>query len=281
MQGAELRPPSVGGQDVASGLNPAKPIGSRDMVALMRLLDEKVQTSIGRRSIDPLMDFVYSSLMDGAKFIAHIPLACGKGCSFCCRMWVDATPPEVLYTVKRMPPEQRQRAVQAVEQVCAQTTGASFLDRCGKLNPPCPLLDTEGACSVYESRPINCRTLVSTNVDDCKSTFMEGSEEGFPSPDVWFTLRDSYTTALEGALIHSGLAYQAHELNESLRIVMTTPDAETRWLSGADDFAAAPKSPAPPIFQSPLWRSIYHQAFGTLPELADQSAFKEDRPGSG
>ena len=197
------------------------------------------------------MEFVYSSLMDGAKFIAHIPLACGKGCSFCCRMWVDATPPEVLYTVKKMPPEQRQQAHASGRTGLRQTSGASFFDRCGKVNPPCPLLDDEGACSVYELRPIACRTLVSTNVDDCRMTFMEGSDLGFPSPDVWFTLRDSYNTALEGALIHSGLAYQARELNDSLRIALTTPDAEARWLSGADDFAAAPMSPAPPLFEQP------------------------------
>ena len=235
------------------------------MVALMRLLDQKVQASVGLRSIDPLMEFVYSSLMDGAKFIAHIPLACGKGCSFCCRMWVDATPPEALYTVKKMPQEQRQRALQAVERACDQTSGVGFFDRCGKVNPPCPLLDAEGACSVYDSRPIACRTLVSTNVDDCKSTFMEGSDVGFPSPRVWFTLRDSYNTALEGALIHAGLAYQARELNDSVRIALTRPDAEARWLSGADDFAAAGVCPAPPLFEQPLWRTIYQQAFGSLP----------------
>ena len=252
-------------QDVAGGLNPAKPIGSEDMVALMRLLDEKVQTSIQHRSIDPLMEFVYSSLMAGAEFIAHVPIDCAKGCSFCCRMWVDATPPEAIYTVKKMPAEQRQLAMDAVERVCSQTSGVSFFDRLGKVNPPCSLLDGEGACSVYESRPIACRTLVSSNVADCKATFLEGSEAGFPSPKVWLTLRDSYNTAFEGALIHSGLAYQAHDLNDSLRIALTTPDAEVRWLSGADDFAGAGTAPAPPIFEKPIWRSIYQQAFGTLP----------------
>lgn len=264
MQRAELQTASIG-QDVASGLNPARPIGSHDMVALMRLLDEKVQASVRHGSVDPLMDFIYSSLTDGAKFIAHIPLACGKGCSFCCKMWVDVTPPEALYTVKKMPPDQRRRAMEAVERVCSQTSGVPFFDRCGKVNPPCPLLDGQGACSVYESRPVACRTLVSTNVDDCISTFVDGSDLGFPAPNVWFTLRDSYNTALEGALIHAGLAYQAREWNDTLRIALTTPDAETRWLSGADDFAAAGMAPAPPTFQQPLWRTIYQQAFGALP----------------
>ncbi len=252
-------------QDVTRGLNPSKPVGSHDMVALMRLLAEKAQTSIGIRSIDPLMDFVYSSMTEGAQFIAHIPVACGKGCSFCCRVWIDATPPEVLYTVKRMPPEQRLLAAAAVDEACSQTIGASFLERCGKVNPPCPLLGDDGACTVYDSRPLNCRTLVSTDVGQCRETFLEGSEAGFPGLKVWLTLRDSYATALEAALIHVGLAHQARELNESLQVALSQADAETRWLAGADVFAAAPISPAPATFDSPMWRAIYQQAFGGLP----------------
>jgi Fe-S-cluster containining protein len=255
----------MGRQDVARGLNPAKPISGYDMAALMRLLDDKIQVSVRHGSVDPLMEFVYSSLTAGAEHIAHIPLACRKGCSFCCHLWVDATPPEVLYAVKNMPPDQRQKALEAVERVCGLSAGVSFEERSRKFNPACSLLDDQGACSVYESRPISCRTVVSSNADECRSTIVEGSDAGFPSPQVWVTLQDSYITALEGALIHAGLAYQAHELNESLKIALTKADAEERWLSGSDEFAAAATSPAAPIFDNPMWRQIYHLAFGTLP----------------
>lgn len=261
MQTSEIR---AGRQDVARGLNPAQPIGSADVVALMRLLSEKVQTSVRHSSVDPLMEFVYAHLTAGARYIEHIPVSCGKGCSFCCHLWVDAAPPEVLFAVKSMPAEQRQLAANAVEQACLRSSGKSFKERCSAGNPPCPLL-RDNACSVYETRPIVCRTLVSTNVQECKDTFLEGSEAGFPSLKVWAILRHSYSTALEGALIHAGLAYRAHDLNESLRIALSTPDAEQRWLSGTDDFADAPISPAPETFQSPMWRGIYQQAFGKLP----------------
>src|SRR5215207_5698523 len=146
------------GQDVTRGLNPAKPIGGHDMAALMRLLGDKVQTSIGHRSVDPLMEFVYSRMTEGSEFIAHIPVACRRGCSFCCKVWVDTTPPEVLYTIKKMPPDQKERAREAVLRACAQTSGASFEDRLGKVNPPCPMLADDGACSVYHDRPVACRT---------------------------------------------------------------------------------------------------------------------------
>jgi Fe-S-cluster containining protein len=149
--------------------------------------------------------------------------------------------------------------------VCSLSAGVSFEERCGKFNPACSLLDDQGVCSVYDSRPISCRTVVSSNADECRSTIVDGNDAGFPTPNVWVTLQDSYITALEGALIHAGLAYQAHELNESLRIALTKADAEERWLSGSDEFAAAATSPATPIFQNPLWRQIYQQAFGTLP----------------
>lgn len=253
------------GQDVTRGLNPAQPIAGADMAALMRLLGEKAQQSITCRSVEPLMEFVYSSMTEGSQFIAHIPIACGRGCSFCCKVWVDTTPPEVLYTVKKMPPEQRHRAMEAVERACARTQGVSFADRLGKVNPPCPMLAVDGACSVYDTRPVACRTLVSTDVEPCKRTFIDGSDEGFPGLKVWLTLRDSYARALEGALMHAGLAHQAREWNQSLQIALTEGDAEERWLSGADVFAAAPVSPAPPALDNPLWRSIYQQAFGANP----------------
>lgn len=253
------------GQDPSRGLNPARPIGAHDLAALMRLLGEKTQASIERRSVDPLMEFVYSGMTEGSTFIAHIPVACRKGCSFCCKVWVDTTPPEVLYTVKSMPPEQKARAIEAVERACAQTSGASFEDRLGKVNPPCPMLGADGACTVYDDRPLACRTLVSTDVEACKRTFLDGSDEGFPGLKVWLTLRDSYASALEGALIHSGLAHQAREWNDSLNIALKAADAEERWLGGADVFAAAPASPAPATFDHPLWRSIYQQAFGVPP----------------
>ena len=252
------------GQDVGLGLNPARPIASFDMVALMRLLDDKAQTSIRHRSIDPLMDFVFSSMTEGARHIAHVPIDCRAGCSFCCRAWVDASPPEVLFAVKSMTPEQRERAQGSVEGVCRITTGVAFEDRGNKVNPPCPLLESS-LCSVYEARPITCRTTVSTDVTLCEATFLHGLPQGFPGLRVWMTLRDSYSTALEGALIHSGLAYQAREWNESLRIALNSSGAEERWLQGEDDFTGAPASPAPAIFDSPMWRSIYEQAFGLPP----------------
>lgn len=254
-----------GGQNVNRGLDPAKPISASDMAALMRLLAAKSQDSIAHRSVDPLMEFVYSSMTEGSQFIAHIPVACRKGCSFCCMTWVDATAPEALFTVKKLSHEDRQRAFESVKKACVQTSGVNFIDRVGKIHPPCPLLDGDGACSVYDSRPVACRTLVSTDVDACRRTFIDGSDEGFPGLKVWMTLRDSYARALEGALLHAGLAWQAREWNDSLQIALTSPDAEERWLAGADVFAAAPVSPAPATFDNPLWRNIYEQAFGVVP----------------
>jgi Fe-S-cluster containining protein len=255
------------GQDVNRGLNPAAPISASDMAGLMRLLGDRTADSVRLGSVRPLMDFVYSRMTEGSQFIAHLPIACRKGCSFCCHVWVDVTPPEALYTVATMPPDQRALADAAVDIAVATTEGASFEDRLGKVNPPCPMLDTAGACSIYETRPVACRTLVSTDVGKCIETFVEGKDTGFPGLKVWLTLRDSYSRALEGALVHAGLAHRPREWNQSLRIAMDEPDAEPRWLAGIDVFARAPTSPAPPTFDSPLWRTIYQQAFGVpLPE---------------
>jgi hypothetical protein len=98
---------------VARGFDPRAPAGGQ-IVALMRALDQRMQVSLKRRSVSPLMEFVYANISSGARLVGDVPIACGRGCSHCCHSWVDASPAEVLFAVKSMPPAQRPRAVQAV-----------------------------------------------------------------------------------------------------------------------------------------------------------------------
>lgn len=110
---------------VARGLD-ARLAPQGQIVALIRALDQKLKTSIQRRSVSPLMEFVYSSMSGGARLIRDAPIACGRGCSHCCHSWVDAGPAEVLFAVKSLPAAQRVRVAEAVEHMCALTGGKPF-----------------------------------------------------------------------------------------------------------------------------------------------------------
>lgn len=244
------------------GLDPSVP-DAYEIVALMRVLREKVQASIRRRSVNPLMEFVYSNMIAGARHIAATPIACGAGCSHCCNIWVEASPPEVLYLINKMSSEQRERAIASVEVACAVTSGVSFEAR-DQMVTPCPLLEGD-FCGVYSNRPLACRTAVSADAAICRRSYREFSGEGIPTPGDWIALRQGYCVALEGAVHASGLAHEFRELNGSLRVALSTPDAEAEWLAGADVFVGSLMPSAPPTFKHPHWREVYVEAFGRDP----------------
>lgn len=247
---------------IARGLDARQPAGGQ-IVALMRVLDSRAQLSRQRRTVGPLMEFVYSSISSAGRLIGDAPIACGRGCSHCCHSWVDATPAEVLFAVKSMPEAQRQRAAEAVGRTCRQTAGKGF-DARSAMVTPCPLLE-DHACSAYNARPIVCRSAVSADADACRRSYLELSGESLPVPTVWRTMGQGYAIALEGAILHSGLVATHREWNESLRIALGDASAEARWLSGEDVFAGVPRASSASAFAAPAWAGLYREAFGTLP----------------
>jgi hypothetical protein len=235
-----------------------------DLVALMRVLHDRVQLSLEKRSVQPLMDFVYANLSGGADYIADSRIACARGCAHCCTTWVEASAPEVFYAVAAMNPAQRAGYTRSVEAACSRTGGLSYEARERGSTTPCPIL-RDNVCSLYGGRPLTCRTAVSTDADLCHRAYRLFSGEDIPAPAVWPALRQGYTVALEGALLRAGLPHRFREWNESLRLALSEPDAEARWLGGTDVFAHVPRVNAPATFSRPNWRTLYKLAFGELP----------------
>lgn len=100
-------------------------------------------------------------------------LQCRRGCTACCSQLFDITLLEAAYLsrhVRGLPPEkqaelqrrarayrpQRQKLLQdrGGERWAQQIEGRLPLEG---LRLPCPALDPDGACSVYEARPLVCR----------------------------------------------------------------------------------------------------------------------------
>jgi len=234
-----------------------------DLVALMRVLRDLVQTSIEKRSVTPLMEFVWSNLTAGANHLAGVRTACARGCSHCCNLWVEASAPEVFFTVKRLETTGRATVLKAVEAACAQTRGVSFEQRVTMLTP-CPMLEGN-ICTVYAERPLVCRTAASTDAEACRRSLIQFSGEDIPVPLPWTSLRQNYRVALEGALYHAGLPHQSREWNESLRIALSDDTAEARWLAGVDVFTGLPMPQGTVTSTHPHWRALYAHAFGSLP----------------
>jgi Fe-S-cluster containining protein len=183
-----------------------------------RLSVELFDRSLGNASSDP-------------------PLACRRGCNFCCHGLVSASAPE-LFLLARQIREQAGAELPAViariREVDGRTRGLDPIAR-HRLRQPCALL-VNGECSVYAARPLSCRAFASYSLEKCEHAFKFGGED-IPVPKFNMTLRSASKQALWSALDYAGLPIKSYELAHGLLVAIETPDAERRWLAGEDVFA--------------------------------------------
>lgn len=231
-----------------------------DLAALMRVLHDLLRTSIQRQSVSPLMHWLYQNYTEATRvFSPTVEIACRRGCSHCCQMWVDASPAEVLYIAKQMNGGTKTRAAASVSKTITVTGSMSFDERYSQILS-CPML-VGGECSVYATRPLACRSATSADAAICERAYNLQSNEQIPLPVPYYLVGSGYRIAIAGAAMKAGLRSQSVELNAGLNVAFATPDAEQLWLSGSDPFSAAPEPPGGGVFSVPGYREIYDSAF--------------------
>lgn len=123
-------------------------------------------------------------------------LQCGKGCSFCCYGLFEIGSGDVAViadAVRALPPARRKALIDRAARIVEQTKHPNirevsadekeeFFDRTSSI--ACPALSREGACTIYENRPIVCRTFGLPIRDDdeyigdiCDLNFAGATEE--------------------------------------------------------------------------------------------------------
>jgi hypothetical protein len=107
----------------------------------------------------------------------------------------------------------------------------------------CPLL-TDGACSVYAARPLGCHAFVSVDLKACITAFGSRSVPNIPAPRSHSEVQQACRMAFYAALRLAGLSEHGYELNRAVHAILTTPEAETRWLAG-EDVLAGLETPTP------------------------------------
>jgi Fe-S-cluster containining protein len=91
---------------------------------------------------------------------------CKRGCAGCCSLNVRCTLTEAVALAPHLTDRQIEaihRHAEKLKQIDHDSSDLkSFLKASRDQVGPCPLLDADGACSVYEHRPLACRALLST-----------------------------------------------------------------------------------------------------------------------
>lgn len=174
-----------------------------------------------------------------------VPAACSKGCWYCCHTIIVLTAPEAFYLADHIEATRDGESLAAVKRSVmaadAVTRGKRGDVRWGE-GPPCPLLDLkEGACSVYEGRPLACRGAFSSSLQSCKKAFAERATDprSLGSEPFIYQNSDIVIRALAIGLKSAGRPLFRLELNAALTAIWSTPNAFDAWLGGADVFRDA------------------------------------------
>lgn len=119
-------------------------------------------------------------------------VACAKGCSWCCRgILPHAWPEEIDRIVPLVTDGHRERLI---------ATAALDDDRYWRERTACAFL-VDGACSIYDERPLMCRQWVSVDADACEQSYVRktlgyagdvmNDDVGVPIPAVMEVMKDT------------------------------------------------------------------------------------------
>lgn len=181
--------------------------------------------------------FAYQRRIDATFQRGLAEVECRKGCSFCCHLKVTATTLEVIRIAAVLGADRRSAVLSTAEAIAGLDDRQRLASKV-----PCPLL-IEGACSIYEVRPLTCRALLSRSASLCERQFetREGQDDALlvPSPLTPRLLSASLINGQIAALRDLGLAGHPVELVSALAALERDPNLFVRWLNGEDVFARA------------------------------------------
>src|SRR5258708_6373537 len=158
--------------------------------------------------------------------------ACARGCAHCCHGRVEVTAPEVFLLARYLrahPDDARDARIEATSRTIAG------MDRRARhlAQVRCALLGEDDSCTAYAARPVACRRAHSTDAAVCAAVHREPTlDVRIPSaPSLEWNASSLVLGWLEGYAL-AGRSPDHYELHAALRIAMTTPDAEARFLGG-------------------------------------------------
>ena len=159
--------------------------GDATIQATYEALLEKAKTDAKQKNIPPLKAFW--ELLNNAFQEKSGSLKCGKGCAHCCHTGVAATQFEwegIVKGAKEKGLDLNQvieRSSKSIGKVREAINSEKKMEQTDwhqtVMNHPCPFLDDELNCIIYEDRPLDCRLVVAFR-DACTSKKLEHAQRG-------------------------------------------------------------------------------------------------------
>lgn len=162
------------------------------------------------------------------------PVACRKGCGWCCHFRVTATASEVLalaaWMRANLPAERVAAALDTARRNARQLATLDAADRL-RVNLPCPSL-RDGACDGHPARPSRCRTYHARDVEGCRAAYDRPDEPGASHALVpaLHTVARTLAAGFREAVVRAGFDDRLYELNGALAEALAGDGALRRYL---------------------------------------------------
>ena len=185
------------------------------------------------------VDEVLATTIEGHR----VPIACSRGCSYCCSLRVQVQPYEAFTLaawLKRSFSPERLAGVLARLKANVARTRELGEDKRKRTNLPCALLGEDGACTAYEARPAQCRRYHSTDVDPCR-TFHETHDDTIEAAMHQAVAHnaDVIITQARHAVRGAGLDDASADMNVALLEALENPKSWRRWRDGKKPFVGS------------------------------------------
>jgi Fe-S-cluster containining protein len=152
-------------------------------------------------------------------------LACKSGCWYCCHFLVEARAEEVLqiadYVNSRFTKEQVQQLRERLANNAAILRQMSREQQLSA-NLACAFLQ-DGKCSVYNLRPMRCRSFHATDVTGCKQAYEQPGNLDIKSsllPQLLYTA-EAHIKGSRQAFEQAGYDNTTYELNAAMELALT------------------------------------------------------------
>jgi Fe-S-cluster containining protein len=173
--------------------------------------------------------------------IAEAPkVGCAAGCAHCCHQNVELTIPEAILVAAHLsdPSDPRRDAVLAAA-AARRRMSDKQRRRPGRA---CPLL-IDNRCSVYEDRPLMCRSVLAVDGAQCAAALASILAGGEEKQIEQFTTAQYYVlgdqAGIRGICKDMGLQYDLVELTDAVAAILRDPTLPARWAAGERVFAAS------------------------------------------